>query len=52
VRDAYRREVQHCTEMEGEAAAAGMVSAGGVDQEDVRLHREGAHGGFQQRSLW
>jgi hypothetical protein len=51
VRDAHRREVQHCTEVEGEAAAAGMVSAGGVDQEDIRLRGKGSHGGFEQMSL-
>jgi hypothetical protein len=51
MRYADRGDVQHRAEVEGEAAAAGMVSAGGVDQEDLRPRGEGAHGGLEQRSL-
>jgi hypothetical protein len=51
VRDADRWEVQHRAEVEGEAGAAGVVSGGGVDQEDIRLRGEGSHGGFEQSSL-
>jgi hypothetical protein len=51
VGDADRRDVQHRTEVEGEAGSAGMVSAGCVDQQHIRRSREGSHGGFEQWSL-
>jgi hypothetical protein len=51
VRDADRWEVQHCTEVEGEAGAAGVVSAGGVDQEHIGRNRNGSHGSLEQRSF-
>jgi hypothetical protein len=51
VRDADRWEAQHCTEVECEAGTAGMVSAGGVDHDDIRLRGKGSEGGFQQRPL-
>jgi hypothetical protein len=47
VGDSDGREIEDLAEMEGEAGAAGMVSAGGVDQEDIRLRGEGSHGGFE-----
>jgi hypothetical protein len=51
VGNAHGREIEDLAEVEGEAGAAGMVSAGGVDQEDVRRRGDGSHGGFEQRSL-
>jgi hypothetical protein len=51
VGDADGREIEDLAEVEGEAAAAAMVSAGGVAHEDIQLCGEGSHGGFQQRSL-
>jgi hypothetical protein len=51
VGDADGWEIEDLAEVEGEAAAAGMVSAGGVDQEDIRLRGKGSHGGFEQMSL-
>jgi hypothetical protein len=51
VGDAHGREIEDLAEVEGEAGAAGMVSAGGVDQEGIRLRSECAHGGFEQSSL-
>jgi hypothetical protein len=51
VGDADGREIEDLAEVEGQAGAARMVPAGGVDQEDIRLRAEGSHGGFEQRSL-
>jgi hypothetical protein len=51
VRDADGREIQHGTEMKGEARGARVVAAGGVDEEHVRLLRESAHRGLEQRAF-
>jgi hypothetical protein len=36
VRDANRRHAEHGAKMEGETGPAGMIHAGGIDQEDGR----------------
>jgi hypothetical protein len=47
----YGWEIQDCTEVESEAGSAWVVSAGGVDKEDVRRFRESADNGFEQGSF-
>jgi hypothetical protein len=51
VRDADGRNVEHRAEVESEAGSAWMVSAGGVNQEDVRRLGKRANSGLQQLTL-
>jgi hypothetical protein len=51
VGDPYGWEIQDSTELESEAGSAWVVSAGGVDEEDVRRFRESADSGLEQGSF-
>src|SRR6266545_5356926 len=49
--DADGREIQNCAELEREPRPARVVTARGVDQEDIRRLRKGTDGCFQQRAF-
>jgi hypothetical protein len=49
--DTDSREVEDCTELEGEAGAARVVATGRIHEQDVRWLRESAHGGLEQGTL-
>jgi hypothetical protein len=51
VRDADCREIQHGTEMKGEARTARVIPAGCIDEKDVRWLRESAQRGLEERTL-
>src|SRR5919108_5800337 len=51
VGDADRREVEHRAEVEGEARAARVVAARGVDQEHIGRLRECAHCRFEESAF-
>ncbi len=49
--DAHRRDVEDGAEMECESGPAGVVAAGGVDEQDLGPVTKGTYGGFEYRAF-